>query len=967
MRELAQLGSFSGRALTEEFGVASRWELRGALPRPGRAMSSVVCTMADKPSAVFRGRATEWHQVRRLLERVSAGESAALVVRGEAGIGKTALLDHCTGQASAFRTVRISGMQSEMELPFAGLHQLCAPMFSEVGSLPEPQQNALQVAFGLTTGAAPDRFLVGLATLSLLAEMARSRPLLCIVDDAQWLDAASSQVFGFVARRILAESVLVLLAVREPAEDRHLAGLPELNLHGLTDDDARALLTAAVPGRVDANVRDRIVAETRGNPLALLELPKGMTAAELAGGFQAPRSRDLPGQLEDHFVKRLETLPEATQRVMLIAAADPTGDVGLLWRAAQSLGIERGAAGGLDAEQLVEIGTRVRFRHPLVRSAIYSAASVKDRQAVHLALAEAMDLQTDPDRRAWHRALAASGPDEEVASELEQSASRAQSRGGLAAAAAFLQRSVALTKNLTRRADRALAAAQAQVHAGAFDEALGLLAAAEIDAQTELQRARADLLRGKIASAAGPITEASSQLLKAARRLEPLDVNLARETYLDAWAAAMYAGELGGSGQLREVSEAARSAPASPGPPSLSDLLLDGLSLVVSEGRPAATPVLHEAVGAFAVEELSVEKGLQWGVLASAAATMLWDFDSMLAIVSRQTELARAAGALAPLVFTLTGEVFNTAWRGDLSGALLLATEVDALTDAIGVRQAPMGTLLLEGLAGKKHHSSAFIESAIDLAGARGERTAVQIGLWASAILYNGLARYEQALSVSLQASDGAFEFFITPWVLPELIEAAVRTGNDALAARSIERLAESTKWSETDWGRGIQARSQALVSRGERAEEHYREAVACLGRTELRPEHARASLLYGEWLRRHNRRREARDQLRNAYNMFIEIGMEAFAERALHELRTTGDTVRKRCGETRDDLTPQEEQIARLAREGRTNHEIGAQLYISARTVEWHLRKVFAKLGITSRRGLREVMPAPSEVDSRN
>ncbi len=585
---------------------------------------------------------------------------------------------------------------------------------------------------------------------------------------------------------------------------------------------------------------------------------------------------------------------------------------------------------------------------------------------MHLALAEAMDLQTDPDRRAWHRALAATGPDEEVASELEQSASRAQSRGGLAAAAAFFQRSVALTKDPRRRADRALAAAQTQVHAGAFDEALGLLATAEIDAQTELQRARVDLLRGKIASAAGPITEASVQLLKAARRLEPLDVSLARETYLDAWAAAMYAGQLGGSGQLREVSEAARAAPASSGPPCLSDLLLDGLSLVVSEGRAAATPVLQEAVGAFADEELSVEKGLQWGVLASAAATMLWDVDSMLAIASRQTELARSAGALAPLVFTLTGEVFNTAWRGDLAAAVLLAAEVNALTDAIGVRQAPMGTLLLEGLRGNKEHSSTFIESAIDLAGARGEKTAVQIGLWASAILYNGLARYEQAFSVSLQASAGAFEFFITPWVLPELIEAAVRTGNDAIAEHAIERLADSTKWSETDWGRGILARSRALLSNGETAEEHYREAVGCFSRTALRPEHARACLLYGEWLRRQNRRRDARHQLRSAYDMFTEIGMVAFAERAIRELRTTGELVRKRREDTRDDLTSQEEQIARLALEGRTNLEIGAQLYISARTVEWHLGKVFAKLGITSRKGLRQALPARAEIDRR-
>jgi predicted ATPase len=458
--------------------------------------------MGPQRSLVFRGRSSELDQLGRLLDKARAGESAALVVRGEAGIGKSALLDHCAGQASDFQIVRIAGVESEMELPFAGLHQVCAPMLHKLDTLPGPQRSALGVAFGLVSGDPPDRFLVALATLSLLAEVALKRPLLCLVDDAQWLDAASGQVFGFVGRRMLAESVLMLFALREPTEDRHLVGLPVLTLRGLTDDDARGLLVAATPGRVDPRVRDRIVAETRGNPLALLELPKGMTAPELAGGFPVPHSRRLPGQLEEHFLRRIEKLPETTQRLMLVAAADPTGDVALLWRAAQTLGIGREAAAGIEAGQLLEIGRQVRFRHPLVRSAIYSGASSEDRRAAHLALAAAIDPQTDPDRQAWHRALAAAGPDEEVASELERSASRAQSRGGLAAAAAFLQRSVTLTQDPGRRADRALAAAQAQVQAGAFDEALRLVAAAEVDAQEELQRARVDLLRGQIAMAA---------------------------------------------------------------------------------------------------------------------------------------------------------------------------------------------------------------------------------------------------------------------------------------------------------------------------------------------------------------------------------------------------------------------------------------------------------------------------------
>ena len=499
---------------------------------PGTSIR-IIAAMVAQRSRVFRGRTAERDRGDRLLETVRAGESAALVLRGEAGIGKTALLEHCVAQASGFQVVRVAGVESEMELPFAGLHQLCAPMLAEVEGLLGPQQSALRVAFGLVSGDAPDRFLVALATLTLLAEVAVKRPLLCVVDDAQWLDAASAQVFGFVARRILAEPVLMLFAMREPAQDHHLMGIPELLLRGLTGDDARALLGSAIPGRVDPHVSDRIVAETRGNPLALLELPRDMAAAELAGGFPVPQSRDLQGQLEAHFLRRLGALSEGTQRLLLVAAADPTGDVALLWRAARTLGIERGLTTAVDAEELVEIGAQVWFRHPLVRSAIYSGASAEDRRAVHLALAAAMDPLTDPDRRAWHRALAAPGPDEEVGSELERSAGRAHSRGGLAAAAAFLQRSVALTRDPERRADRGLAAAQAQVQAGAFDEALRLLDAAETDAQTELQRARVDLMRGKIASAAGPITEASRltpHSCKAARavRRQPGTRNLSR-------------------------------------------------------------------------------------------------------------------------------------------------------------------------------------------------------------------------------------------------------------------------------------------------------------------------------------------------------------------------------------------------------------------------------------------------------
>ena len=895
------------------------------------------------------------------MDKVREGESAALVVRGEAGIGKTALLDDCARNASDFRVARIAGMQSEMELPFAGLHQLCTPMLDRLEGLPDPQQNALRVAFGLTSGDVPDRFLVALATLSLLAEAARKRPLLCLIDDAQWLDAASGQALGFVARRILGESLLMVFGVREPTEDHHLAGLPDLRLRGLADDDARALLVAATPGRVDTHIRDRIVAETRGNPLALLELPKGMTPAELAGGFAVPHSTDLLNHLEGHFLRRLEALPHATQRLMLVAAADPTGEVALLWRATKLLGIGRDAATAGDAEQLLEIGHLVQFRHPLVRSAIYAGASPEERRAAHLALAQSTDPELHPDRRAWHLASAAAGPDESVASELERSAGRAQSRGGLAAAAAFLRRSVALTEDPRLRVERALTAAQAHVRIGALDEASRLLGAAEVDAQDELQRARIDLMRGRVSLGADPRAEASALLLKAARRLEPLDIDLARETYLDAWLGASAAGPFAAEGQLDEICAAALAAPAVSGPPRPSDLLLEGYAKLGLEGRAAALPVLRAAVAAFAAHERSLEKILQWSAIAGTAAGVLWDFEHMDLLFSRPVEAARAAGALVSLCFSLSGQVLVVAWRGELAAATALAAEADALAEAVGIRFLQIGTPLLAALRGDENQSARLIQSTIDHGTESQDGTGVQMAIWANAILLNSLARYDAALSWARQAVEVSAANVAT-WALPELIEAAVRTGDDALAADGFERLAGTVRGTEGDWGRGILARSRALISTDAEAEGHYREAIASLERTPLRPELARAHLLYGEWLRRQRRRADAREELRRAVALFDASGMIGFGLRAGRELRTTGETVRKRRDDTRNDLTPQEEQIAYLALEGRTAHEIGAQLFISSRTVEWHLRKVFSKLGISSRRGLRDALPVRAD-----
>ena len=915
--------------------------------------------MATQRLPAFRGRAAEREVLDRLLEDVRGGQSGALVIRGEAGVGKTALLRYAARQAAGFRVVQVAGVESEMELPYAGLHQLCAPMLTQIDALPDPQQAALRVAFGLTSGDAPDRFLVALATLGLLAHFAGERPLLSFVDDAQWLDGASGQVLGFVARRLLAESVAIVFAVREGSDDEgQLVGLPELSLDGLPDEDARALLETVVPGRLDEGIRDRIIAETRGNPLALLELPRGMSAAELAGGFGLPSAGDLGDHIEERYAARLGRLPEPTQRLMLLAAADPVGDATLLWRAAQTLGIGREAAAAAANDHLLDIAARVRFRHPLVRSAVYQSASATERRAAHSALAAAIDPEVDPDRRAWHRAQAATGADEAVATELEQSAGRAQARGGLAAAAAFLERSASLTADPGRRVERMLAAAQVNVQTGGFDVALGLLAAAESDAPDELSRARVELLRGRIASA-GTGSDAPLQLLKAAKRLESLDVALAggrTSTPGERLCSRGISRRTGAASPRCRVPCSAAPRPATPG---ASDVLLDGLALLAVDGRAAAAPNLRQAVDAFRSDGASVEEWLQWGVLASSAAVTLWDFDSWDAVSTRQVELARSSGALALLSIALNGQGMIATWSGDFEAAAALGAEDEALKQATGVHIAPYGSMLRAAYEGRTEDASALIDASLADSVARGEGLGVALSRWTSAVLHNALGRYEDALAASQHVVDDAPGLYISTWTLVELIEAAVRSGKGDLADDAYERFVATANAGDSDWALGLEARSGALLVEGHAAESLHREAVERLGRTRLRPDLARAHLLYGEWLRRESRRVDAREQLRTAHDIFSAIGAEAFAERARRELLATGEQVRKRREDTRAELTPQEEHIARLARDGRTNPEIGAELYISARTVEWHLRKVFTKLGITSRKGLQDALPS--------
>ena len=899
------------------------------------------------------GREREREVLDRLLDGVRGGRGGVLVVHGEAGVGKTALLDYAVEAAREFRIARTSGVEAEMELPFAAVQQLCSPFLDFLDRLPQPQHEALGVAFGLITGPAPNPFLVGLAVLGLLSEAAEERPLLAVVDDAHWLDHASARALAFVARRLLAEKIALVFAARQV--DDALGGLPSLHVGPLRRRDARALLESVLPARLDEHVLERIVVETRGNPLALLELPRGLTPTQLAGGFGLPAAVPLSASIEESFTRRLEDLPDDTRLLLLLAAAEPVGDPLLLGRAAEKLGISTRAAAASEIDGLLKLGEQVTFRHPLVRSAVYGSAPMEQRRAVHLALAEVTDRAADPDRRAWHLAAAASVPDEEVACELERSAGRAQARGGLAAAAAFLERSIALTGDPARRADRALAAARANLYAGAFDEALRLLPIAEAGSPDELQQAQAELLRGQIAFSSNIGSDAPPLLLSAARRLERFDVDLARETYLDAWGAAWFAGSLATAGGLLEVSRAARSAPPSTHPSQPFDLLLDGLALLITEGRAAAASALRRASNAFAAAEIPTENSFRWTALPPIPSYVLWDDESWYAINARQLGLAREAGALARLPMGLiTGAVID-AWSGEFAKAAEATAEADAIVEATGTRLAPYAAMLLVALQGREADGFTLLESAINEAAAVGQGFAVQWGEFVKAILFNGLGRYGEALVAAQRASDDTPELFISSWALAELIEAASRSGAPGHAASALERLTEDTAVAGTDWGLGIAARSRALLTDGDAAESLYREAIERLGRTRLRPELARAHLLYGEWLRRRHRRLDARNELRIAHEMFTGFGMEAFAERARVEVEATGERARKRTVPRIDQLTPQEAHVARLAVQGNTNREIAAQLFISPSTVEYHLRKAFRKLGVKSRTQLAQ------------
>ena len=919
----------------------------------------------------LRGRASECTTLQNLLSSARSASSQTIVLRGEAGVGKSALLDYVVDQSTGFRVAKVAGVESDMELAFAGLQQLCAPLLGHLDELPEPQREALNVAFGRGVGATPDRFLVGLAVLSLMSAAADDEPLLCVIDDAQWLDQVSVQTLGFVARRLMAEPVALVFAVRDGGSGSGsgdvLAGLPELVIGGLSDSDARELLDSVVPGRMDERVRDRIVVETRGIPLALLEVPRNLSAAELAGGFGNPGMRRSAGQIEEGFVERIQALPAPTQRLLLVAAAEPVGDAALFLRAAALLHIPVDALAPAEAAGVIEFGPRMRFHHPLVRSATYRAADLADRRTVHRALAEATDPLTDPDRRAWHAANAATGPDDAVAAELESSAGRAQSRGGVAAAATFLERAAALTSDPALRGSRALAAAQAKRDAAAPEAAHELLAIAELGPLSALQRAQVARMRAQmefVRSRAGEpgaskTTEASTQLLSAARGLETLDDDLARETYLEALAAGMYAGRLGEPGRLAEIAGAARAAidrVAELQRPI--DFLLSGMANRIIDGPGAGSDHLRSALELWHDDSQQRDgKPVMWPfpIAQESAAHELWDDLVLQQIATDMVRRARETGALAVIPPALVYRAGVHVYRGELVTAAGLIEEAAAITASTGHAPARYHSLNLAAWRGIPEDAVDLIEAAAADGIARGEGRLVGVSKFTSAVLFNGVGRYEEAFAAARECCEYE-DLGFHSWCLYELIEAAAHLGDLESAASALPRFAERASAGGNDWGLGAVAGARALLASNEHAEALFVEAIERLERANIVLHLARARLSYGEWLRRVNRRLDARQQLNTAHEMFTRMGAKGFAERARRELVATGEKARKQPLASGDELTAQESQIARLAADGLTNQEIGAQLFISTHTVEWHLRKVFVKLGITSRRQLRTI-----------
>jgi DNA-binding CsgD family transcriptional regulator len=902
----------------------------------------------------LRGRSKECEALESVLRDARDSQSRVLVVRGEAGIGKTAVLRHVRDLASDFRLAGTVGVESETQLAHAGLHQICAPLLGGIEDLPAPQATALRTTFGLTAGPPPDALLLGLATLGLLSIAAERQPLLCLVDDAQWLDAPTVSTLGFVARRLGAEPVAVVFGVRDPLGAAALDGLPTMRIEGIGDADARAVLDSATMLPLEPRVRDRVVAEARGNPLALLELPRAQTVAELEMGFGSNDATAVPTRVEQEFQRQIQELPDDTRRLLLTAAVEPLGDVPLLWRAADHLGIDADAAAPAEEAELIDLGARVRFRHPLIRSAVYRQAAVSEVRAAHHALARATDPLVDPDRRVWHLAHAVGDPDEDVAQQLEVAYERARDRGALLTAAALLERSTALTPDPATRGQRAIDAARAKAFSGQVQAGLELLATAELCPLDPLQQAWALRMRATFMSLSGEIADSARLFLDAGELSAPSDAPTARGAYVNALGLQVLIGRLDGEGRLAAFATASQAAPPAPDPPRPIDAVLDALTARFTGGHAAGLEPARQALRTCSDERDYPDQFLQWLWFAPPLAPDIWDDELWDRVTATVLQRNRELGAMNTMPMALQYRAEFLLHAGELTAATTLLDESDTIVDMAGRPDLGHYGPVFAAWCGDPS-TPQLAEAAIAAMSTLGTGRAVALGEYAKALFHNGVGRYDQALAAARRAADFD-DLGLHGLCLIEVVEAASRSGADTDAARALRRLEAQALDAGTDWALGALAQARATAGQDE-TEGHHREAVERLGRTRMTAHLARAHLGYGEWLRREQRRVDAREQLRIAYELLDAMGAAAFAERARRELMATGEKVRRRSVETAGTLTSQEAQIARLAAEGATNPEIGTRLFISPRTVEYHLSKVFTKLGLSSRRELRTAL----------
>ncbi|WP_193044722.1 ATP-binding protein [Mycolicibacterium baixiangningiae] len=902
------------------------------------------------------GRHREQETLSRLIDGARQSRSGALVIRGEAGIGKTALLTSALTRATHMRHLCVSGVEYESELAYSGVQQVCQPLTGQFGDLLPPQRDALLVVLGLSDGDAPDRFRVALAVLTLLGEAARTTPIVCAIDDAQWLDKASLQVFGFVARRLAADPVVMIFAARPFDSDSELAGLPEMWLERLDDRAARALLARSLPGRVDERTQAGILAEAAGNPLALLELHRVLTPAELAGGYGWAKARLPAERVESVYSRLLPGLPEPTRTLLLIAASEPAGQPMDVWATAALLGVGVDAAGPAEEAGLLTIGRRIQFRHPLVRSAIYQSASQDERRSVHRALAEVMVGRGEESRRAWHRAHAAAEPDESVAHDLEASADQARARGGAAAAAAFLSAAAELSPDRAECGRRAVAAARDMLDAGAPDAALQLLAHAESAA--DLDGIHVEVLRSEIAFATRRGGDAPIHLLACAERLAPVDVALSRQTYLKAMMASIFSARLSGADAAdpAAIATACAAAPAPTAAPGAADLLLTGLVKRFTAGYGEAAPVLRRALRVFRDEAAAGTADAQWYGLAGRVALDLWEQADWAAIAQQQIDLLRRGGVLTLLPVALAHRAGVSVHSGRFAEADGFIEEAQAISAAIGVPSPGYIEPVLAAFRGQPERTMELVDAGIASATARGEGRVIPLVGYAAGVLHNTFGDYGAALAATKWAVDYD-DLGMCGYGLLERVEAGALGGDTAAAHQALDQLLERTAATGTEMALGMAARSQALLANDGCAEELFIASITHLKRCDVDVLLARVHLLYGEWLRDRGRQDAAATQLRRAHGIFSRMRADGFAGRARRGLSDLGQAMPVPDTGLADELSRQELTIARMARSGQTNTEIAAQLFISPRTVEWHMTRIFGKLSITSRHGLRAAL----------